>query len=93
MALNFPETDLHISPLTEKDLADLDFIVRHADLVGYSFVQRPEDVSVLLGELDARRARFSGRRNSALLQRSRPRELCAICRKSSCVQPAEGHLV
>ncbi|HEY5991195.1 MAG TPA: pyruvate kinase, partial [Candidatus Udaeobacter sp.] len=58
MALNFPETDLHISPLTEKDLSDLDFIVRHADLVGYSFVQRPEDISVLLGELDARRARF-----------------------------------
>ena len=59
MALNFPGTDLHIPPLTEKDLADLDFIVRHADLVGYSFVQRPEDISVLLGELDVRRARFS----------------------------------
>jgi len=58
MALNFPDTDLHISPLTEKDLADLDFVVRHADLVGYSFVQKPEDVSGLLGELDARRARF-----------------------------------
>ncbi len=58
MALNFPGTDLHIPPLTVKDLADLDFIVRHADIVGYSFVQRPEDISVLLGELDARRARF-----------------------------------
>ena len=58
MALNFPDTDLHISPLTEKDLADLDFIVRHADLVGYSFVQRAEDISGLLGELDSRRARF-----------------------------------
>ena len=58
MALNFPDTDLRISPLTEKDLADLDFIVRHADLVGYSFVQRAEDISGLLGELDARRARF-----------------------------------
>jgi pyruvate kinase len=58
MALNFPGTDLHIPSLTEKDLTDLDFIVRHADLVGYSFVQRPEDLSVLLGELDARRARF-----------------------------------
>jgi pyruvate kinase len=58
MALNFPDTDLHISSLTDKDLVDLDFIIRHADLVGYSFVQRPEDISVLLGELDARRARF-----------------------------------
>lgn len=62
MALNFPGTDLHIPPLTGKDLADLDFIVRHADLVGYSFVQRADDISVLLGELDARRARF-GRRS------------------------------
>jgi pyruvate kinase len=58
MALNFPDTDLHISSLTDKDLADLDFIVRHADLVGYSFVQRAEDISGLLGELDSRRARF-----------------------------------
>jgi hypothetical protein len=61
MALNFPDTDLHISPLTDKDLADLDFIVRHADLVGYSFVQRAEDISGLLGELDSRPARFKER--------------------------------
>jgi pyruvate kinase len=54
----FSRYRLHISPLTDKDLADLDFIVRHADLVGYSFVQRAEDISGLLGELDSRRARF-----------------------------------
>lgn len=59
MALNFPGTNLHIPPLTEKDLLDLDFIVEHADLVGYSFVQRPEDISMLLGELDARRSRMA----------------------------------
>jgi pyruvate kinase len=58
MALNFPGTDLHLPALTEKDMGDLDFIVRHADLVGYSFVQRPEDISVLLGELNDRRARI-----------------------------------
>ena len=62
MALNFPATNLHLSPLTGKDLTDLDFIVRHADLVGYSFVQRAADISVLLGELDARRA-LAGRRD------------------------------
>ena len=58
MALNFPDSDLHICPLTEKDLGDLDFIVQHADIVGYSFVQTPEDISLLLSELDVRRARF-----------------------------------
>ncbi len=58
MALNFPGTELHIPPLTEGDLVNLDFVVQHADLVGYSFVQRAEDISALLGELDARRARL-----------------------------------
>jgi pyruvate kinase len=58
MALNFPDTDLNISPLTAPDLEDLDFIVQHADIIGYSFVQTPEDISLLLGELDVRRARF-----------------------------------
>jgi len=58
MALNFPGTDLRLCPLGDKDLEDLDFVVRHADVVGYSFVQTPEDISLLLGELDARRARF-----------------------------------
>lgn len=67
MALNFPGTDLHIPPLTEKDLADLDFIVRHADLAGYSFVQRPEDISALLGELDVRRARFGRKTKIAIV--------------------------
>ncbi len=58
MALNFPQADLNISPLTARDLEDLDFIVQHADFIGYSFVQTPEEISLLLGELDVRRARF-----------------------------------
>jgi len=58
MALNFPQADLNISSLTAQDLEDLDFIVQHADFVGYSFVQTPEEISLLLGELDVRRARF-----------------------------------
>jgi pyruvate kinase len=58
MALNFPDADLHISPLTERDLENLDFVVQHADIVGYSFVQTAEDISLLLSELDVRRARF-----------------------------------
>jgi pyruvate kinase len=58
MALNFPQADLNISPLTAQDLEDLDFIVQHADFIGYSFVETPEEISLLLGELDVRRARF-----------------------------------
>ncbi|GET39446.1 pyruvate kinase [Microseira wollei NIES-4236] len=37
--INFPDTVLNLSPLTQKDLQDLDFIATHADIVGYSFVQ------------------------------------------------------
>src|SRR5262249_52872996 len=38
---------LRLPALTAKDLEDLKFIVRHADLVGYSFVRTPEDVTQL----------------------------------------------
>jgi len=49
--LNFPETELNVSPLTEKDLRDLDFIAARADLVGFSFVQTPQDVELLQDHL------------------------------------------
>ena len=52
--LNFPETDLGVAPLMDKDLADLDFVAGHADMVGYSFVQSPEDIARLQSELAAR---------------------------------------
>jgi pyruvate kinase len=53
--LNFPSTELKISPLTEKDVLDLDFVAEHADLVGFSFVQTPEDVVSLQEHLEKRR--------------------------------------
>ncbi len=53
--VNFPATDLDLPPLSPKDMADLDFVAAEADLVGFSFVQRPEDVSLLQRELAARR--------------------------------------
>jgi pyruvate kinase len=52
--INLPETDLGIGAMTEKDRRDLDFVAKHADLVGLSFVRRPEDVRELLQELAAR---------------------------------------
>ncbi len=53
--LNFPDTELTLPPLTPKDLSDLDFVAEHADLVGYSFVQRVADVERLQAELTLRR--------------------------------------
>jgi pyruvate kinase len=52
--LNFPDTDLGVPPLTEKDLVDLDFVAANADLVGYSFVQEAGDIERLQGELALR---------------------------------------
>lgn len=53
--LNFPGANVDLSPLTDKDLADLEFVAKHADAIGYSFVQSAEDVERLQHELAARR--------------------------------------
>jgi len=49
--INLPESDLALPALTAKDVADLAFVAKHADMVGLSFVQRPEDIDALLREL------------------------------------------
>jgi pyruvate kinase len=54
--LIFPDTDLALDPLMPDDLAALDFAVGEVDMIGYSFVQRPEDVACLQQEMAARRA-------------------------------------
>jgi pyruvate kinase len=52
--INFPSTELDLPPLTSKDFRDLDFIAEHADLIGYSFVQRVDDIELLQDHLVAR---------------------------------------
>jgi len=59
--LNFPDSDLQLPALVDKDLLDLDFIAREADIVGYSFVQTAADMDRLADELDARGASNLGR--------------------------------
>ena len=49
--INLPDSALRLPALTEKDITDLAFVVRHADLVGLSFVKRPEDVQALHEQL------------------------------------------
>jgi pyruvate kinase len=50
--INLPETRIDIPALTPDDLEALKFIVQHADLVGYSFVQTESDVHQLLESLE-----------------------------------------
>ncbi|MDJ0598291.1 MAG: pyruvate kinase [Crocosphaera sp.] len=52
--INFPDTSLELNPLTQKDRQDLDFIVTHADIIGYSFVQTANDIEMLQWELEQR---------------------------------------
>jgi pyruvate kinase len=54
--LNFPGVELKLDSLTEQDLVDLDFIVGHADMVGYSFVESADQIARLQQELAARRS-------------------------------------
>jgi pyruvate kinase len=58
--INFPRSQLTISGLTEKDRTDLEFVVRQADIVNFSFVNRPDDVDELLAELETRSAEHIG---------------------------------
>lgn len=58
--LNFPGSALNVTALTPFDLESLDFLVKYADLVGYSFVQSQADVQALLEELERRGDRRLG---------------------------------
>lgn len=49
--INLPETNLRLRALTDQDLKDLQFVVRHADMVGLSFANRPDDVEELLDHM------------------------------------------
>ncbi|RLA29555.1 MAG: hypothetical protein DRQ63_00470 [Gammaproteobacteria bacterium] len=50
-SINFPNSDLQLNGLTESDKQNLEFVVRHADVVGLSFVSQPADIIALQDEL------------------------------------------
>ncbi|MFC2969813.1 pyruvate kinase [Acidimangrovimonas pyrenivorans] len=53
--VNLPGVDIDIPALTAADLAALDTVMQHADIVGFSFVQTPEDVRDLIAAMEERR--------------------------------------
>lgn len=57
-SLNFPHTSIDLSPLTPKDLKDLNFIATHADGICYSFVKTAHDIELLQNELFQRVGNF-----------------------------------
>jgi pyruvate kinase len=49
--INLPDTQLELPSLTEEDISYLPFIVKHADIIGYSFVRTANDVKQLMDAL------------------------------------------
>jgi pyruvate kinase len=49
--INLPQTRLDLPPIPPRDLENLQFVVRYADLVGYSFIHTASDVDRLRAEL------------------------------------------
>jgi pyruvate kinase len=50
--INLPDSQLDLPALTEKDILDLETVAQEADMVGLSFVQKPEDVALLRTHLN-----------------------------------------
>ncbi len=50
--INLPDTLLRVPAMTDKDLVDLEFVARHADMVALSFVRSPQDVRQLREALE-----------------------------------------
>ncbi|HTS52910.1 MAG TPA: pyruvate kinase [Burkholderiales bacterium] len=49
--INLPDSELHSPALTDKDIRDLEFVARHADMVALSFVRKVSDVRALQQQL------------------------------------------
>jgi pyruvate kinase len=49
--INFPDTSFNINPLTPYDLECLPFVVEHADMLGFSFVNKAADIAELHAQL------------------------------------------
>ena len=94
--INFPDSDLNIPPLTKEDIDHLGFIAQYADMVGYSFVQKPADVILLQKHLKRLKRDDMGiilKIETKLAFRNFPALLFSVMRSKHCgVMIARGDL-
>jgi pyruvate kinase len=94
--INLPDTPLDLAALTNKDIADLEHVVRHADLISLSFVHRSKDIDELYGHLERLGAGEVGValkiENRAAFERLPELLLTAAKRKRIAVMVARGDL-
>ncbi len=89
--INVPGGAVSVSPMTEKDLADLEWTSKHdVAYVGLSFVRRPEDVVALRHELERRGSR--ARIVAKIEKREALVNLDAIIAEADAVMVARGDL-
>jgi len=50
--INFPNTYIEANPLTKEDIFSLNFVMKYAHLVGYSFVRTPSDIAFLRNQIN-----------------------------------------
>ena len=58
--VNLPDSQLRLPALTDKDREDLDFVAQHADMIGLSYANTPQDVETLQAGLAAAGPRRPG---------------------------------
>ncbi|MBL0010028.1 MAG: pyruvate kinase [Nitrosomonas sp.] len=58
--INLPDSRLELNGLTAQDIEHLEFIVKHADMVGLSFVRKPTDILLLQKHLKRLKAENLG---------------------------------
>ncbi len=78
--INFPDTDLGLGAMTDKDLVDLREVVRYSDIVALSFLRTEQDVQRLQDEMRRLEAGQLGillKIENALAFRNLPRILLA----------------
>jgi pyruvate kinase len=94
--INLPDSNLRVPALTAKDLADLSFVVEHADIVGLSFVNHAADVYELqrhIAELGPRRPAIMLKIETKRGFEHLPELLLAAMRSAACgVMIARGDL-
>lgn len=74
--LNFPDSQLTLRSLTPEDLQVLPFALRHADLLGYSYVQQASDIEDLQQEM--KRISRSWRRIGLIAKIETPRAIAQL---------------
>jgi len=58
--MNLPDSDLRLVALTAKDIEDLEFVVRHADMISLSFINRAGGLEQLQEQLQEHLRRLHG---------------------------------